>query len=113
MKPNRSRDHKADYARKRKYPCKRVPCEGRAVNAGGFCSRSCNRSWHLAQMTPEARRVAAMKAVVGRGSLQIARLLQRVKVLADGEDARILLAWRIGKIARKSARFREKQGRAA
>jgi hypothetical protein len=39
----------------------------------------------------------------------INRMVQRVKAMADGEEARLVMAWRYGKVAGKSARYRRKR----
>jgi hypothetical protein len=45
---------------------------------------------------------------------EVNRMLQRVKVLADTEDARLILAWRHGKYAGYQARHRaQRKGAAA
>lgn len=94
----------------RRYPCHRPGCRQRAVKLGGYCSKSCNRRWHLmALTTPEARSAQMRRARALQMQQQINRMLQRVKALADTEDARIILAWRYGKASAKTARYRERQ----
>lgn len=92
----------------RRYPCHRPGCRKKAVKLGGYCSRSCNRSWHLAMQSPEQRKAAASRMRAMQWAQEINRMLLRVKVLADREDERLVLAWRYGKMAAKSARYRRK-----
>lgn len=94
--------------RRRRFPCHRPGCRRRAVKLGGFCSRSCTRSWQLALQTPEQRRARARHMRALQGRQEINRMVQRVKALADTEDERLVLAWRYGKQALKSARYRQK-----
>jgi hypothetical protein len=63
----------------------------------------------MALQTAEARSAQMRRARWLQQRQDIHRMLQRVKVLADGEDARLVLAWRYGKRALKSARWRLKQ----
>jgi hypothetical protein len=100
----------------RLYPCHRPGCRKRAVKLGGYCSRSCNRAWHLAMQTPAERSARMRRARALQQRQDINRMVQRVKALADGEEARLVMAWRYGKIAAKSARYRlrkrQQQGKA-
>jgi hypothetical protein len=79
-----------------------------------FCSVSCASTGRCAQFwagkSPEERREHAIALSRQRYAQQIDRMLHRVKVLADTEDERIILAWRDGKQAAKSARYREQTG---
>lgn len=101
--------------RARRYLCAYPGCRGMARRAGAFCSRSCGRRWVLLFKTSAADRRAQMRhAIRMKFQRDIARMLQRVKVLADTEDERLVLAWRYGKGAAKAQRYREKQkGQAA
>lgn len=95
-------------ARQRLFPCRRPGCRKLAYLVNTFCSTSCNRSFHLAQQTPEQRRVMCNRIRSLQWAQDINRMLLRVKALADTEDARLVLAWRYGKSAAKSARYRRK-----
>lgn len=97
----------------RRFPCHRPGCRRRAKRLGGYCSRSCNRRWHLA-MIPAAQRQATCQRIRAMQWTQaMNRMLLRIKVMADTEDARLVLAWRYGKNAARSARYRERQKGAA
>lgn len=53
------------------------------------------------------------KAIRLKFQRDINRMVQRVKVLADSEDERLVLAWRYGKAAAKSDRYRQRKASAA
>lgn len=91
----------------RRYPCHRPGCPHLAVKLGGYCSRSCNRTWHLAMQPDEQRRATLNRIRALQWQQVIDRMLHRVKVLADTEDARLVLAWRYGKATAKSRRYRQ------
>lgn len=83
-----------------------------AARLGGYCSRSCNRAWHLAVLPADERRAMLRRIRALQWQQDTNRMLQRVKALADTEDARLILAWRYGKRAANTARYRRK-GKAA
>ena len=94
----------------RRYPCHRPGCDRLAVKLGGYCSRSCNRTWHLMALQTPAQRSAQMRRARWLQQQQgINRMLVRVKVLGQTEDERIVLAWRMGKGCAKSQRYRLRQ----
>jgi hypothetical protein len=93
----------------RRYPCHRPGCRVLAVRLGGYCSKSCNRTWHLAMQPVEQRRETLRRIRALQWQQSINRMLQRVKVLADTEDARLVLAWRYGKAAAKTRRYRQQR----
>lgn len=94
--------------KRRVYPCHRPGCEKLAVKLGGYCSHSCNRSWHLTLQGPEQRRACMTRIRALQWAQEMNRMIGRVRVLADTEEARLVLAWRYGKSARKAQRYREK-----
>src|SRR5262249_47010696 len=95
--------------KRRRFPCHRPGCRKRTRKLGSYCSRSCNRIWHLmALQTPEQRQAQMKRARDLQHQQEINRMLLRVKALADTEDERLMLAWRYGKAALKSARYRQK-----
>ena len=94
----------------RRYPCHRPGCDRLAVKLGGYCSRSCNRTWHLMALQTPAQRSAQMRKARRLQQQQgINRMLVRVRVLADSEDDRLVLAWRYGLRASKARRYRLRQ----
>jgi hypothetical protein len=56
----------------------------------------------------EQRRATCRRIRALQWAQTINRMLLRVKVLADTEDARLILAWRYGKAAAKSERYRQR-----
>lgn len=92
--------------RPKRFTCRRGGCTGRAGLDGGFCSRRCTMiDLRAMQGTAERHRIA----MLGRQSQrkdEIERLLARVKLHANTERGRILLAFRLGKQADKSERYR-------
>jgi hypothetical protein len=62
--------------------------------------------------TPAERSARMRRARALQQQQELNRMLQRVKILADTEDERIVLAWRVGKMAGKSARWRQRHGKA-
>ena len=94
----------------RRHPCARHGCRQRAVRQGGSCSRSCARTdYLLTRCTPEQRAERMRRARWLQQQQQVNRMLQRVKVLADDEDMRLVLAWRYGKACAKSQRYRQRR----
>ena len=92
------------------YPCARHGCRQRAVRDGCYCSRSCARTdYLLTRCTPAERSAQMRRARALQQQQAVNRMLQRVKVLADDEDTRLVLAWRLGKGCAKSQRYRVRQ----
>ena len=88
--------------------CYNVPREGCA-----FCSRSCGAKASRARQTPEKRRAIASTARRAQELRDIRLLLAHVRLLGQTEEQRILLAWRLGRRARKSEAFRQRRRDAA
>lgn len=99
--------------RLRRYPCHRPGCPKQAVRLGGYCSRSCNRRWHLAMQPAEQRRATCSRIRGLQWAQDVNRMLQRVKALADTEDARLVLAWRYGKGSKNSKAYRLREAHGA
>jgi hypothetical protein len=59
--------------------------------------------------TPAERSERMRRARALQQRQEINRMVQRVKAMADGEEARLVMAWRYGKVAGKSARYRRKR----
>lgn len=87
-------------------PCGRTGCRGLALPNCVYCSRSCAMTVLRANQTPEHRRRIALHARERQGANELRLMVERVKTLADTEDQRLALAWRLGKMAAKSERFR-------
>jgi hypothetical protein len=103
-------------ASKRRYPCRLDGCSLLAAKAGGYCSKSCAARGYLATRTPEQRSAHGRRMAQAQVKRMLARMLVRVKVLADREDDRIVLAYRAGLLARNTRKRRTqqtKQGEAA
>jgi hypothetical protein len=100
---------------RRRHPCRRASlgCRGRSWRKDGCCSIRCRNLEFWAKTTPEERTARARVMQKMRYAREINRMLQRVKVLADTEDERLILAWRHGKYAGYQARHREQKGAAA
>lgn len=93
-----------------KFPCHRPGCCGIATCAHGYCSNRCRAIVGRQKQTPERRLEIARMARAAQMTDGFERLLARVKTFARTEDQRILLAWRIGKQAAKSDRYRRTHG---
>ena len=61
------------------------------------------------RQTPEQRSTQMRRARWMAQQQEINRMILRVKAMADGEDARLVMAWRYGKGAGKSGRYRARQ----
>jgi len=62
-----------------------------------------------AEQTPERRRQIAMIGRAAQRPQWLDRLLARVRVFGDTEEQRIVLAYRYGRMAAKTARYRTKR----
>ena len=71
-----------------------------------YCSKSCAMKATRAKQTPERRREMGRAAALSRQPEWQARLLARVKCFAAGRDQQILLAYRYGRMAAKTGRYR-------
>ena len=74
-----------------------------------YCGRSCAMKALRATQTPERRREMARHAGLSYQPEWQARLLARVKCFAAGRDQQILLAYRYGRMAAKTWRYRARQ----
>ena len=92
--------------------CTLLGCGRVLVNGNQkFCSQSHAMRHQRAQQTPEERSALGRRAQQAQGQDILQRLLARVKCFADTEDARIVLAWRLGKMAAKSRRYKLRRHR--
>lgn len=87
-------------------PCRQ--CGAPHTNVA-FCSRSCACRYTRSQQTPAQRKAMSIEARRKQSADVAERLLARVKCLADTERGRILAAFRLGKAAAKSQRYRDRQ----
>jgi hypothetical protein len=95
----------------RNHACARLECRRMARSGCRFCSRSCGMKATRARQTPEHKHRIAMAGRQAQRKDEIERLLARVRLLANTDRGRILLAYSLGKRAAKSERYR--QSRAA
>lgn len=93
-------------------PCAHLGCQRQHRNKT-YCSYACRNACLWAVLTSEERHVKGLSMARARLGQQMNRMLQRVKVLADAEDARLILAWRYGLRASKARRYRGKATRVA
>lgn len=84
------------------------PACGRLHRNEKYCSYSCRNAAEWAALTAEQRSAKAKRIAALRLAQQINRMILRVKVLADSEDERLVLAWRYGLRSSKSRRYRAK-----
>jgi hypothetical protein len=100
---------------RRRYVCRRAPhgCRGLSWRKSGCCSIRCRNLDFWSRTTPAERTARAKVMQTKRYQQEVNRMLQRVKVLADTEDERLILAWRHGKYAGYQARHRAQKGQAA
>jgi hypothetical protein len=77
-----------------------------------FCSYSCRNAVEWAALTKSERSAKGKRMAQARVGQSIARMLQRVKAMAHGEDARLILAYRYGLGASKVRRYRLHRNRA-
>ena len=90
--------------------CKHEDCTNRLPKGNReYCGRSCAFSATRRKETFAERQQRAHAARYAQRSDLEARMVARVKVLADGHEAQLVLAWRLGKMAAKSARFRDRR----
>lgn len=94
--------------RKRIHRCRRAGCEGLALNRGSYCSRRCSMIVIRQNQTPERRREISIAARAKREADYHERMVARVMVLADTLEQRIILAYRFGRMADKTKRYRER-----
>jgi hypothetical protein len=88
--------------------CQRSGCTRLHQNAK-YCSKRCTAITTRARQTPERRSEIAYRGRMRQFRGEVYRMIQRVKVLGQTEDERIVLAWRHGKDAARTARWRAKQ----
>ena len=94
-------------------PCQRHGCR-RIVKHRGcrYCSKSCGRRAYLASLPAETKTAMGKHARAAQRNEEWERFKARLKVLADTEEQRWLLAYRYGLTARNTRRYRAK-GKAA
>lgn len=88
--------------------CQRPGC-GRIHFNAQYCSRRCTAIVTRSRQSPERRSEIAKRGRMKQFRGEVFRMLQRVKVLGNTVDEQIVLAWRYGKGAAKSQRYRVKQ----
>lgn len=103
------RDTPEDSAvRARRVVCQRPGCEQLHANQR-FCSRRCTTLVTRAQQSAAKRSEIARAGRLRLGREDTLRMIARVKYFGRTEDERIVLAWRYGKSAAKSARYRMRE----
>jgi hypothetical protein len=106
------RDHPDDSPLRAGRPCGNPAC-GRLHGNAVYCSKRCTAITTRARQTPEQRRAIAKAGRMRQFRGEVYRMIQRVKVLGQTEDERIVLAWRYGKGCAKARRYRQKAASAA
>ena len=89
-------------------PCGNPPC-GQLHRNAKYCSYGCRNAAEWSALTPEQRSAKGKRIAALRMAQQINRMIQRVKVLGDTENERLVWAWRYGLRASKVRRYRAKQ----
>jgi hypothetical protein len=92
--------------------CSRVGC-GRLHTNAQYCSRRCTAIVTRARQTPERRSEIAGIGRMKQFRGEVYRMIQRVKYYGKTVDEQIVLAWRYGKGAAKSERYRGRKASAA
>lgn len=86
-------------------PCQRIGCRRLHSNAR-FCSRRCSMAFQRSLQTPAERSAIGRAARQVQDADNLQRLLARVKCAVEGEDARILYAWRQGLASRRTRDYK-------
>jgi hypothetical protein len=71
-----------------------------------YCSYRCRNVAEWYALTPDQRSEKGKRIARLRQAQSINRMIQRVRVLADTEPERLILAWRYGLRASKVRRYR-------
>lgn len=92
--------------RKPRQKCARAGCRNYVKETWHhYCGKSCRMKVTRAQQTPEQRSAMAKRASRAFAQMAAARLYARVRVLADSERDRVLLAYRYGLNAQRVRRY--------